>query len=102
MVLATSCGGVPISDIINNPFITFSVMSIYGDSAFVTFFRVENRFVLMTPGSMIIVLIPNGNNSYRIDSLRPSNANLELMYPGVTGKPILPATELMFTIVPDF
>src|SRR6185437_14166386 len=102
MVLATSCGGVPISDIINSPFITFSVISLYGESCFVVFFIVANKFVLMTPGSMIIVLIPNGINSYRIDSLKPSNANLALMYPGVTGKPILPATELTFTIVPDF
>src|ERR671921_198337 len=60
------------------------------------------KFVLITPGSIITTLIPNGSNSYDIDSLRPSKANLLLTYADMPGKPIRPAPELTFTIVPDF
>src|SRR5919106_1981943 len=60
------------------------------------------KFVLITPGSIITILIPNGSNSYDIDSLRPSKANLLLTYADIPGKPISPAPELTFTIVPDF
>src|SRR5579885_2453886 len=72
------------------------------ESGFVDFLSDEKRLVLTTPGSIIMVLIPKGASSYLIDSLRPSSANFELMYAGVTGNPILPATELMFTMIPDF
>jgi hypothetical protein len=34
--------------------------------------------VLITPGSIITTLIPNGSSSYDIDSLKPSNANFVL------------------------
>ena len=60
------------------------------------------KFVLITPGSIITTLMPNGSNSYDIDSLRPSKANLLLTYADIPGKPIRPAPELIFTIVPDF
>ncbi|GFN40492.1 MAG: hypothetical protein YK1309IOTA_1850001 [Marine Group I thaumarchaeote] len=39
----------------------------------------EKIFVLITPGSMIMVLIPNGDISYLMDSLNPSSANFELI-----------------------
>ena len=67
-----------------------------------TFFVDVIKFVFVTPGSMIMVLIPNGESSYLIDSLNPSIANFELIYAGETGKPIFPATELTFTMIPDF
>ena len=69
---------------------------------FMDFFTEDIKFVFITPGSIIMILIPKGDSSYLIDSLNPSSANFELMYAGETGKPILPATELTFTTIPDF
>src|SRR3990167_8545585 len=102
IVVATSDGGVPNSAIIFIPMITFSVISLYGESGFGSaIFIDEKKFVLITPGSIMMVFTPNCPNSYLNDSDNPSNANFELMYAGDPGKPILPATELTFTIIPD-
>ena len=35
----------------------------------------STKFVLITPGSTKTTFIPNGSNSYDIDSLSPSTAN---------------------------
>ena len=56
---------------------------------------------MITPGSIIITFTPNGPSSYLSDSERPSIANFELTYAVDAGNPILPATELMFTIFPE-
>jgi hypothetical protein len=50
----------------------------------------------------MITFIPNGSNSYEMDSLNPSTANFVLTYADPLGKPNLPAPQLIFTMVPDF
>src|ERR687891_2657076 len=61
--------------------IIFCISSEYGDDGSWAFLAMTIAFtalVLMKPGSINITFIPNGSNSYAIDSLRPSTANLEL------------------------
>ena len=47
-----------------------------------------------------MILIPNGSNSYCIDSDKPSRANLVAWYGEFSGKDILPPKEVMLTIMP--
>src|SRR5919106_2450492 len=62
-----------------NPAIVFCISSEYGDvesCAFLAMAIAFPKLVLIKPGSIKITLIPNGSNSYAIDSLKPSTANL--------------------------
>ena len=59
-VLATSLGSVPNSAIILTPEMTLSVISLYGESGFgCTIFIDSKKFVLITPGSIIMTFTPN-------------------------------------------
>ena len=55
-------------------------------------------FVLIVPGSINTIFIPNGLSSYAIDSLNASIANLVLEYAEIPGKLMRPVIALMLTI----
>ena len=56
-------------------------------------------FVLIVPGSINTIFIPNGLSSYAIDSLNASIANLVLEYAEIPGKLMRPVIALMLTII---
>jgi hypothetical protein len=71
-----------------------------GSDIFEAHFKFFKKFEPTPPGSMTTTLIPNGSNSYCIDSDRPSRANLVAWYGEFNGKDILPPKDVMFTIIP--
>src|SRR6476619_7599024 len=76
---ATSFGGVPFAIVENRFSSNLFINCEYDEFVFTAFFGVTRaKFVLITPGSINMILIPNCFNSYEIDSLRPSSANLLL------------------------
>jgi hypothetical protein len=59
----------------------FYIICEYGELGSCAFFGITIEFaklVLMKPGSIKTTFIPNGSNSYAIDSDKPSTANLVL------------------------
>jgi hypothetical protein len=60
-------------------------IDVYGDlkegsEIFEVHFKFFKKFEPTPPGSMTMILIPNGSSSYRIDLDRPSRANLVAWY----------------------
>ena len=73
-------------------------IDLYGELKGSVIFKFLKKFEPTSPGSMI--LIPNGSNSYCIDSDRPSNVNLVAWYGEFSGKDILPPRDVMSNIMP--
>lgn len=63
----------------NESIVYFDKVLDAGSCAFLATIIACSKLVLTKPGSNKITRIPNGSNSYAIDSLRPSTANMVLI-----------------------
>ena len=81
IIFATSVGDVACSCIMSISFWSLSKDGEYGDPFLADcseMVQLLKKFVLITPGSMMITFIPKGDSSYVNDSLKPSTANFVL------------------------